>query len=43
MFESIAAWMVVALFALGVWLIVSAMLGSPARAKPTVTNKPPAM
>ena len=43
MFESIAAWMVVALFALGVWLIANAMLGSPARAKPTVTNKPPAM
>lgn len=42
MFESIAAWMVVALFALGVWLMASAVWGSPARAKPAVTNKTPA-
>ncbi|MEI8227939.1 MAG: hypothetical protein WCH77_06705 [Planctomycetota bacterium] len=42
MFESIAAWMIVALFVLGVWLMASATWGSAARAKPAVTNKPPA-
>ena len=42
MFESIAAWMVVALFALGVWLMASAVWGSPARAKPAVTKTTPA-
>ena len=32
MFESIAAWMIVALFVLGVWLMASATWGSAARA-----------
>jgi hypothetical protein len=32
MFESIAAWMIVGLFVLGVWLMASATWGSAARA-----------
>jgi len=42
MFESIAAWVVVGLFAPGVWLIAGAMWESWPRAEPVVTNKTPA-